>query len=592
MSSIADFLENMRQESSQSYSNSALQQLKKVLMKTAEESSKEQLEEDQAKSTVTETKIKPPQNIATFFDIWMMGVAVVIGGQYYGWNAALTQGFGTWCIAQVLMGMAYIVLILCIAEITSAIAFSGGCFGLARAVIGFYPGFIVGCLEFLEYTVYTSASVLYIGNSLCNLMNADLNYQPLIWFIFYAISLSICIKGGRYLWNFVILLGVVSLGILLIYCFGSLKYVSFEKYAPMYALNNLNNVPLDDDTSFTAVDDSQTLPFNDPRNWFIDGFGGFINTLAYSTWAYGGIESLALVASNCRDAKTAIPYGSIAAVLTLFFANVFIIFVATSMPPGIQTTMALPAFMNVGFELMFKCTSAVANGIVLPSQFAMAFGFLLPYGRLLQSMASSNLVPSFFGLKHETDIDKAMIIGSVFGYLFCIIGAYIPAIASSNALSNICILAGFLSYFAQLAGFVMLRTRYSAVERQFYSPVGIPGVIFAGIIFAFGTVSVAFFQQDDYAAFISVFVLVALLTAYYYLFAKNTQILSKEEQDTVFKLHIINYNLRMQRGIKRGNLKRKFSLGESVRDFLNKKKVFVYGENAASSGLTTGASSV
>ena len=69
-------------------------------------------------------------SLATSFDIWAIGFSVVIGGQFYGWNAGLITGFGTFGIAQLLMGTAYICLMLCLAEIASTIPFSGGSYGL------------------------------------------------------------------------------------------------------------------------------------------------------------------------------------------------------------------------------------------------------------------------------------------------------------------------------------------------------------------------------------------------------------------------------------------------------------------------------
>ena len=73
-----------------------------------------------------------PSALATSFDIWALGFSVVIGGQMYGWNAALTTGFGSFGIAQFLMGTAYVCLLLCIAEIGSTIPFTGGCYGLGK----------------------------------------------------------------------------------------------------------------------------------------------------------------------------------------------------------------------------------------------------------------------------------------------------------------------------------------------------------------------------------------------------------------------------------------------------------------------------
>ena len=79
-----------------------------------------------------------------WFKIWMLGITIVIGGQYFCWNVALEAGFGSCLISIILIGLAYIVLMVGNAELTSAVPFSGGAYGLARLTLGFCPGFIVG----------------------------------------------------------------------------------------------------------------------------------------------------------------------------------------------------------------------------------------------------------------------------------------------------------------------------------------------------------------------------------------------------------------------------------------------------------------
>ncbi len=54
-------------------------------------------------------------------------IVIVIGGQYFGWNYGLTCGFGGFAMSTLLVGIAFICLMLCLAEIASALPFSGYC---------------------------------------------------------------------------------------------------------------------------------------------------------------------------------------------------------------------------------------------------------------------------------------------------------------------------------------------------------------------------------------------------------------------------------------------------------------------------------
>jgi ethanolamine permease len=72
------------------------------------------------------------------FDLWALGITIVIGGQYFSWNLGLTAGFGSFFISTVLVGFSYICLCSSTSELSSAIPFAGGAYGLARSTLGFY----------------------------------------------------------------------------------------------------------------------------------------------------------------------------------------------------------------------------------------------------------------------------------------------------------------------------------------------------------------------------------------------------------------------------------------------------------------------
>lgn len=58
-------------------------------------------------------------------DIWALGITIVIGGQYFNWNDGLSAGFGSYAIATLLIGTAYICLCFCTSELSSALPFAG-----------------------------------------------------------------------------------------------------------------------------------------------------------------------------------------------------------------------------------------------------------------------------------------------------------------------------------------------------------------------------------------------------------------------------------------------------------------------------------
>jgi amino acid transporter len=93
---------------------------------------------------------------------------------------------------------------------------------------------------------------------------------------------------------------------------------------------------------------------------------------------------------------------------------------------------------------------------------------------------------------------------------------------------NVGMLAAYTAYTSQCIGMINFRTKLGKLKRKFKSPFGILGVIFAGILFSCGIISIIGFQKDYGFSIVSFCILIALFSVYYY-FVKDSQTLSPEE---------------------------------------------------------------
>jgi amino acid transporter len=455
---------------------------------------------------------------ANAFEVWALGITVVIGGQYFGWNFGLSAGFGSFSVAQMLIGTAYICLIVSMSEISSALPFAGGAYGLARCTLGFYPGFVIGFMEAVEYITYVATSVLSLGAMITEILAIDASYQPVIWLIFYITALAIMIPGGHVFWKSTVVLAVVSFLILVMYCLGGLKYVDFNSHAGY----------------------NDEVHVNTYHNMFVGGMNEFMMVLPLAAWFYVGVESLAFACDTIEKPRVNLPRGSISCVLTLFCCSIFVLFVSCSLENVSDLSTQLIVF-NTGFSYMFKISSTNALILSLPATYATAFGFIFPYGKLLQALSSSRLLPRPFSwvTKEHHQPYFSLIAGSVLGYAISLLAYYRPDISSK--LFNICILAGFTCYIAQCLGYIALQTKFQNLKRDFHSPLGIAGAVYAIIVFSIAMISVIAFQNDGQFAFITFVCLVTLLTVYYYAYAKKKQTFSKDEQKILFVAHVITW---------------------------------------------------
>jgi len=417
----------------------------------------------------------PSAALGTSWDVWMWAVVVVLGGQMYGWNSALAAGFGSYCSAQVVVGIAFACLMCCIAENTAALAFPGGSYGLARVVLGFYAGTMVGYLELVEYCFMISQSVFFVGQTAVDALGCDPAYQVAFWFAFYAFGLATTCGHTSVMFATNTALFVATASVVLIYCLGSLPYTDLRQFGPyldntaVWVAVNGSTAPSGYAVNFTTA---RTVPLGgagggnvtvalgvpvlpphpDASYWFIGGLEAWMATLPTCTAAYAGVEVLPLLSKLLREPKKTVPAGVTAGVATLFATNMATTIIAAALPPGLYTTAGLALYMNVGFSLMFPSLGALgAYALIVPGQVAMAWGFLVPTGNLLQSLAASNILPRPF-LMHGTD-------GYARGVaVCCVLSLVINAMAYGNpafskALLSIAVASGIVTYLANFVAY-------------------------------------------------------------------------------------------------------------------------------------------
>ena len=154
----------------------------------------------------------------------------------------------------------------------------------------------------------------------------------------------------------------------------------------------------------------------------------------------------------------------------------------------------------------------------------MGWGFVVPTGKLLQSLAASNLLPSMFMLRGAPSPRRGVFVGCLIGYVICLIGFFQPSF--STALQNIAISCGMLCYFNTFFIFYKLRTTFSSLPRKYHSPFGMTGAVFASTVFALVLISAMFFQESDDTdtTLVAMIAIIVMLSLYYFCFAKAKQV--------------------------------------------------------------------
>jgi amino acid transporter len=120
---------------------------------------------------------------------------------------------------------------LCMAEMVSILTFDGGYYGYARVTLGPLGGYLVGCSGLIESIFYFGASPLKIGQFVNICFGLNEKYNPLVWFIVYVLLMLIHACLGKYFWKSISFYAVCTVILFVIYLFGSMPHLDFEKYA-------------------------------------------------------------------------------------------------------------------------------------------------------------------------------------------------------------------------------------------------------------------------------------------------------------------------------------------------------------------------
>jgi ethanolamine permease len=163
-------------------------------------------------------------------DVFLLGVTAVLSGQVTAWAAATAHGFWVLLACTLIPTVGYLILTFCVAEMTSALPFSGGIYGFVRAFSSPLLGFIVAMFEIIVNLCYVSPTVYLLASIPSDYYNVSQSFKlPLCLIIYIALDV-ILLAGGTLFWQFNRYLGLLVLVLFVTYIIGSATYADFDKW--------------------------------------------------------------------------------------------------------------------------------------------------------------------------------------------------------------------------------------------------------------------------------------------------------------------------------------------------------------------------
>ncbi|CAK4647176.1 unnamed protein product [Aphanomyces euteiches] len=284
-------------------------------------------------------------------------------------------------------------------------------------------------------------------------------YAPWLCCINQVVSFSMVLLGGRFFWRFIVVFAAAILMVLFLYYFSAVTFGS------------------------AAVDTGGI------DSAFVGGFAEFFAVLPLATWMFSGIESLSTLGGNVTDPKRMIPKGQVTVMCTLLATAFCTYMTAICMPPGGINVASVSAIMNGAFSAALNMSEESATVLSFPAVLFSATVFALPASNILVAMAQSKLMPSNLAKSHRRFHSNANALLAIFLVSSALCPLFLYNEDVGLVLYGISMVFGLFAYVAQCAGFIYLRRNHKHMKRLFVSPVGIPGAVYAVVMFCLTLVS-------------------------------------------------------------------------------------------------------
>jgi amino acid transporter len=436
-------------------------------------------------------------------DIFFLLVNIVIGPQF---RISFAENIWETFFDFFFTGIGYVCLAASLAEMISALPFSGGIYGIVRAFTHPFLGFYVACFELLISFLYLtqwmyemSHTPIYAGW----LANDKILYLVLAS---YVIVVTLCIFGGKIFWTTNTILAVATLGLIFIYIFGSIPNMNFDKYGT--------------------------------QDKCIDWYSSF-RTMPPVSLAFIGIQFAPLSIQYSREPKKDIPMIMTYTMMFIVVVDLLLVVMIAFQYPGAAAVGDFP--VSWGFSKMFNIPLEQTAWFTLPGLFATNFGFMYCFGRQATCMAGSGLLPSI--LKKHVPIVQTPWVALITSGLVCFLFSVFVSFNEDDGLLYVNLttaLASFVVYIFFFVAYLKFKITHGSLERSFTSPFGMTGAVVGIAVCIAGVVGTLGFQHNR---FIPATILVAFSLFVFLIFCaflRGTHEFSEEEKGELFKAYLIN----------------------------------------------------
>ncbi len=411
--------------------------------------------------------------------VWALGVGIVLVGEYMGWNFAVGKG-GAYAalLACWFAGILYTCVAMIDSEVTSTVAAAGGQYTQAKHIVGPLMAFNVGLYLVFAYTMLEAANAITAG------------------YLFSVVATMSGYEGALDQRPFIIL---VIMFLAWLNYRGVLATLTFNLVITAIAFSAILVLFLSTSgivgggiMQHAALFEGHELPY---------GWVGVLAAMHFGLWYYLGIEGTTQAAEEVRSPARALPFGTLAGIMTLLIAATLTWYVCSGVLPweflgdGVNGSVA---------PLFDTARLSGSNGLVwflgfgtLFATLASANGCINDASRAWFAMGRDKYLPAWFGAVHPVYRTpyRAIVFLVPIALIFAL-GAPLDQVITFS------ILSGLLEYTFMPLNIIMFRKKWpmGSIKRGYEHPfhplpaivlLALCAITFFAVFLGYGTQLVA-----------------------------------------------------------------------------------------------------
>ncbi|RID93616.1 amino acid permease [Gemmobacter lutimaris] len=408
--------------------------------------------------------------------VWALGVGIVLVGEYMGWNFAVGKG-GAYAalMACWFAGILYTCVAMIDSEVTSTVAAAGGQYTQAKHIVGPLMAFNVGLYLVFAYTMLEAANAITVGflvDTVATMSGHEggLDQRPFI-------ILSIMFLAWL---NYRGVLATLTFNLVITAIAFTAIIILFLSTSGILGMGEMNHAAL--------MSGQAAMPY---------GWLGVLAAMHFGLWYYLGIEGTTQAAEEVRSPARALPFGTLAGVMTLAIAATLTWYVCAGLMPWEYLGQSgVPLFDAA--RLSGSTFLMVLLGIgTLFATLASANGCINDASRAWFAMGRDKYLPGWFGAvhpKYRTPY-RAIIFLVPIALIFAL-GAPLDQVITFS------ILSGLLEYTFMPLNIILFRRKWplDTIKRGYEHPfhplpamvlLGLCGLAFFAVFLGYGTQLVA-----------------------------------------------------------------------------------------------------